>query len=205
MKLSLAACALALAGCASSEQPARTAASPGVAVANGALQRVCIGALERSLAASDARRMDVFLSQTLSGIVTCEERGGLAHLPPRDVSRWLGRASGHANPNVRLPAPPVLLAQPPRDASARVAFQRACMAWVGRMLPLRIASNGDDPDTAAADAFDAIEECDAGAGFATIPRERFMEILKSKQLSDAAGSGALAPAAFAPAVTKKPT
>jgi hypothetical protein len=127
--------------------------------------------------------MDEFLSRTLSGLVYCESRSGLAHLPPRAVAIWLQHATGRPQPVVAVPTPPAFLTEPPQTAGARAAFQRDCTAWAARFLPAHIANAGDDPDTAAADTFDAIEECDGAAGFATIPHERFIDILKSKKLS----------------------
>ncbi len=148
-----------------------------------ALQRECIDALDQQLAATTVRRMDAFLSGTLSGIVSCEARAGLAHLPSREVSRWLGGATGHPNPRAVLPTPPPFLVALPTSDDQRLAYQRNCMAWVRRSLPLRISRSGDDPDTAAADAFAAVEDCDSAAGFAAISRERYMELIKTKVLS----------------------
>ena len=149
---------------------------------NASSHRTCVTALERYLASSHPTRMDEFLSRTLSGLVYCESRSGLAHLPPREVAAWLQHAAGRPEPGIAVPTAPGFLAQPAETAGARAAYQRDCMAWAQRFLPAHIASAGDDPDTAAADTFDAVEECDGTAGFATIPHERFIEILKSKNL-----------------------
>jgi hypothetical protein len=178
---------LALAGCANHVQgtvaqgtvaPARISRAP-----DAAAHRTCVVALQHDLTTYDATRMDEFLSRTLSGLVSCEDRAGLAHLPPREVANWLQHATGKARSDVAVPTTPADLGVPPQTAEARATYQRNCMAWAERFLPARIAHAGDDPDTAAADTFDAIEECDGTAGFATIPHDIFIQILKSKPLT----------------------
>jgi hypothetical protein len=95
----------------------------------------------------------------------------------------LQQATGRARPEVAVPTTPAFLAQPPQTSDERSAYQRDCTAWARRFLPAHIENAGDDPDTAAADTFDAIEECDGSAGFATIPHDRFIQILKSRRLN----------------------
>ncbi len=175
-------CALALAAC-SNRAPGSVAPAGRTRAPDAAAQQTCVTALERDLSKYNATRMDYFLSRTLSGLVYCESRSGLAHLPPHDVANWLQQATGHARPDVAVPTAPGFLARPPRTSGERAAYQRGCMAWAQRFLPARISNAGDDPDTAAADTFDAIEECDGTAGFATISHDRFIQILKSKRLS----------------------
>jgi hypothetical protein len=175
------ACALALAACSARVHPgspATTGPTP-----DASFQRACVAALEQNLAGYRATRMDEFLSRTLSGLVYCESRSGLAYLPPREVSFRLQHATGRPQPAVTVPTPPAFLGRLPQSDAERTAYQRACMAWARRFLPAHIANAGDDRDTAAADTFDAIEECDGAAGFATIPHERFIRILQSKKLS----------------------
>ena len=118
----------------------------------------------------------------MNGIVVCDAARGLAHLPTRDVSVWLENADGKVHPMVRVPAQPKDVEKVPTDASARIAYQRTCTRYMRRYLPATIARNGDDPDTAAAEVFDGMEECDAVAGFATISRAELARIIKAKHL-----------------------
>jgi len=173
---------LALAAC-SNRAPGTVAPAGPSRALDADLQRTCVAALERSLSTYQTTRMDAFLSRTLTGLVYCETRAGLAHLPPHDVANWLQQATGRARPGVAVPTTPAFLARPPQASDERAAYQRDCMAWAQRYLPARIVNAGDDPDTAAAETFDAIEECDGTAGFATIPKDIFIQILKSKRLS----------------------
>jgi hypothetical protein len=145
-------------------------------------QRSCIGLLRAHLAGLGVTRIDAFLSRTLNGLEVCDADYGLAHLPTREVSKWLDAADGKRHPQVHVPEQPAEISQLPRDGEARVRYQRACIAWMDRFLPADIANTGDDPDTAAADVFNGIEECDAVAGFATISRDDLAKLVKSKNL-----------------------
>ena len=174
-----------VAGCAPSAttQPP-DAAAPGTSLADVAQhQRSCIGALRSHLASLPGTRIDAFLSQTLNGLEVCDADYGLAHLPTRDVSKWLGGADGKPHANVRVPDQPGEISQLPHDGPARVRYQRHCIAWMDRFLPADIAKSGDDPDIAAADVFNGIEECDAVAGFATISRDELAKMVKTKNLN----------------------
>ncbi|MBD5635769.1 MAG: hypothetical protein IAI49_14975 [Candidatus Eremiobacteraeota bacterium] len=146
-------------------------------------QRACIVALDTHLRTLAVTRIDAFFTQTLNGLVTCDAASGLAHLPTRDISAWLNGADGKAHVHVRVPVQPAEIAAMPHDAASRVRYQRRCIAWMDRYLPASIAKIGDDPDTAAADVFNGIEECDAVAGFATISRDDLARTVKSKNLN----------------------
>lgn len=179
--LSALALAIALDGC--SGAPSTTAAPQATSIADAATQqRSCIGALRTHLRALAVRRVDAFFAQTLNGLVVCDATYGLAHIPTREISAWLGGADGKPHPHVGVPAQPREIATLPRDPAARLRYQRDCTAWMRRYLPASIAKNGDDPDTAAANVFDGIEECDAVAGFATISREELARIVRAKDL-----------------------
>ncbi len=146
-------------------------------------QRSCITALEAHLDGLSVKRIDAFLAQTLNGLVVCDAGSKFAILPTRDVSGWLNDADGKPHTNVVVPTQPAEITTLPQDAPARVVYQRHCIAWMHRYLPASIAKDGDDPDTAAADVFNGIEECDAVAGLATISRERLAGWVKSKNLN----------------------
>ena len=103
-------------------------------------------------------------------------------MPTRAIVGWLSHADGRADPHVRVPPQPAFLAVIPGNDAARVNYQRRCTAWIATVLPLQIARQGDDADTAAAHVFDAIEECDGAAGLGTIPRERLVAIMRAKRL-----------------------
>lgn len=178
--------AFATSGCGtqSSSQSAPDAAAPGVSLADAAAnQRTCIAALKSHLAGLAVTRIDAFLARTLNGLEVCEADYGLAHLPTRDVSKWLDGADGKHHPNVRVPDQPAEISTLPHDGEARLRYQRRCIAWMDRFLPADIAKTGDDPDTAAADVFNGIEECDAAAGFATISRDELAKLVKTKNLN----------------------
>jgi hypothetical protein len=174
----------AIAGCGSSGSS--TAAGPQPTDSSladrAAQQRSCIGALHDHLAALDVKRIDSFFAQTLNGLIVCDATYGLSHIPTREISAWLGSANGKPHPSVRIPDQPAEMAKLPGDPPARFEYQHRCILWMRRYLPASIAHNGDDPDTAAADVFNGIEECDAVAGFATISREDLAQIIKSKDL-----------------------
>jgi hypothetical protein len=183
-----AAIALACPGCGSSSSSQSTTATPPGATAESlaelaAHQRACIDALKLRLAALTVTRIDAFLSQTLSGLVVCDASYGLAYLPSREVRAWLENADGKPHAQVRVPDQPAEITTLPRDGAGRVRYQRHCIAWMRRYLPASIARNGDDPDVAAADVFNGIEECDAVAGLATISREQLAAWVKSKNLN----------------------
>jgi hypothetical protein len=168
----------------SSSQSAPDAAAPGVSLADAAAnQRACIVALKSHLAGLAVTRIDAFLARTLNGLEVCDADYGLAHLPTRDVSKWLDGADGKHHPNVRVPDQPAEISALPHDGEARVRYQQHCIAWMDRFLPADIARTGDDPDTAAADVFNGIEECDAAAGFATISRDELAKLVKTKNLN----------------------
>jgi hypothetical protein len=168
----------------SSSQSAPDAAAPGVSLADAAAnQRACIDALKTHLAGLAVTRIDAFLARTLNGLEVCDADYGLAHLPTRDVSKWLDGADGKHHPNVRVPDQPAEISTLPHDGEARVRYQQHCIAWMDRFLPADIAHTGDDPDTAAADVFNGIEECDAAAGFATISRAELAKLVKTKNLN----------------------
>ena len=186
----LIASALVSAGCAGSNESSQntsTAASADateVALANLAeRQRTCIDALKAHLTALKVTRIDAFLGQTLNGLVICDATNGFSHLPTRDVSTWLNAADGKPHANVPVPDQPAEITTLPHDGPGRVRYQQHCIAWMHRYLPASIAHNGDDPDTAAADVFNGIEECDAVAGLATISREQLAGWVKSKNLN----------------------
>jgi hypothetical protein len=147
-----------------------------------AQQRSCIGALHDHLASLDVKRIDSFFAQTLNGLIVCDATYGLSHIPTREISAWLAGADGKPHRNVIVPDQPADIAKLPGDPPARFQYQQRCIVWMRRYLPASIAHNGDDPDTAAADVFNGIEECDAVAGFATISREDLARIIKSKDL-----------------------
>jgi hypothetical protein len=167
-----------------SQSTAPQPASTSVSLADlAAEQRTCIGGLKTRLASFDTKRIDAFLAQTLNGLEVCDADYGLAHLPTRDVSKWLNGADGKKHPATRVPDQPAAITQLPRDGPARVRYQRFCIGWMDRYLPADIAKSGDDPDTAAADVFNGIEECDAVAGFATISRDELARLVKTKNLN----------------------
>jgi hypothetical protein len=147
-----------------------------------ALQRTCISALHDHLKSLDVKRIDAFFAQTLNGLIVCDATYGLSHIPTREISAWLAGADGKPKRNIRVPDQPAEIAKLPGDPPARFLYQQHCITWMRRYLPASIAHNGDDPDTAAADVFNGIEECDAVAGFATISREGLGQIIKSKDL-----------------------
>lgn len=180
--LGLAICAST--GCGSSnaasndvQQPADTSLAD-----RAAQQRTCISALHDHLASLEVKRIDSFFAQTLNGLIVCDATYGLSHIPTREISAWLAGADGKPKPNVRVPDQPAEIAKLPGDPPARFLYQQRCITWMRRYLPANIAHNGDDPDTAAADVFNGIEECDAVAGFATISREDLAQIIKAKDL-----------------------
>jgi hypothetical protein len=182
-------CAVALGGCGGSNSSAGDSASSGANSGGDALatmaaqQRSCIDALEKHLDGLATARIDAFLANTLNGLEVCDASYGFAHLPTRDVSAWLNAADGKPHANVRVPGQPAEIASVPRGGPARVRYQRDCIAWMRHYLPANIAKTGDDPDTAAADVFNGIEECDAVAGLATISRERLAGWVKAKNLN----------------------
>jgi hypothetical protein len=147
-----------------------------------AQQRSCIVALHRHLASLDVHRIDAFFAQTLNGLIVCDATYGLSHIPTHEISAWLASADGKAHREVRVPDQPAEIAGLPRDPPARFRYQQRCIVWMRSYLPASIAHDGDDPDTAAADIYNGIEECDAVAGFATISREDLAQIVKSKDL-----------------------
>jgi hypothetical protein len=147
-----------------------------------AQQRSCIGALRDHLASLDVKRIDSFFAQTLNGLIVCDATYGLSHIPTREISAWLAGADGKPHRSAIVPDQPADIAKLPGDPPARFQYQQRCIVWMRRYLPASIAHNGDDPDTAAADVFNGIEECDAVAGFATISREDLAQIIKSKDL-----------------------
>jgi hypothetical protein len=174
----------AIAGCGSSGSS--TDASPQPTDASladrAAQQRSCIGALHDHLAALDVKRIDSFFAQTLNGLIVCDATYGLSHIPTHEISAWLAGADGKQHRNVIVPDQPAEIAKLPGDPPARFHYQQRCILWMRRYLPASIAHDGDDADTAAADVFNGIEECDAVAGFATISREDLAQIIKSKDL-----------------------
>jgi hypothetical protein len=175
---------LAIVGCSSTSAQSSDARAPaGTSLADrAALQRTCISALHDHLTSLDVKRIDSFFAQTLNGLIVCDATYGLSHIPTREISAWLAGADGKPHRNVGVPDQPAEIAKLPGDPPARFKYQQRCILWMRRYLPASIAHNGDDPDTAAADVFNGIEECDAVAGFATISREDLAQIIKSKDL-----------------------
>jgi len=175
---------VAITSCGSSNAPSSDGPQPiGTSLADrAALQRTCISALHDHLASLGVKRIDSFFAQTLNGLIVCDATYGLSHIPTREISAWLAGADGKPRRSVRVPNQPAEIAKLPGDPPARFLYQQHCIQWMRRYLPASIAHNGDDPDTAAADVFNGIEECDAVAGFATISREDLAQIIKSKDL-----------------------
>jgi len=175
---------VAITSCGSSNAPSNDGPQPiGTSLADrAALQRTCISALHDHLASLGVKRIDSFFAQTLNGLIVCDATYGLSHIPTREISAWLAGADGKPRRSVRVPNQPAEIAKLPGDPPARFLYQQHCIQWMRRYLPASIAHNGDDPDTAAADVFNGIEECDAVAGFATISREDLAQIIKSKDL-----------------------
>jgi hypothetical protein len=171
-------------GCSSTSAQSSDAQAPGGTslAERAALQRTCISTLHDHLATLDVKRIDSFFAQTLNGLIVCDATYGLSHIPTREISAWLAGADGKPHRNVGVPDQPPEIAKLPGDPPARFKYQQRCILWMRRYLPASIAHNGDDPDTAAADVFNGIEECDAVAGFATISREDLAQIIKSKDL-----------------------
>jgi hypothetical protein len=180
---------IALGGCGPSSSDSAGASANDVPADTNSLaslalrQRSCIAALEAHLDGLSVTRIDAFLAQTLNGLVVCDAGSKFAILPTRDVSVWLNNADGRPHVGVVVPPQPAEITTIPHDASARVVYQHHCIAWMHRYLPASIAKDGDDPDTAAADVFNGIEECDAVAGLATISRERLAGWVKAKNLN----------------------
>lgn len=143
-------------------------------------EQTCMTQLQAYLKSSRATRMDAFFAAALNGLVRCEADSGLAHLPTREVTRWLARA-GHPAQVAIPPAPPAL-ALIPRDDAQRLPYQSACMAYMRSYLPASIARAGDEPDVAAAFIFNAVEQCDSEAGFATIAPRDLAAIMEAKHL-----------------------
>jgi hypothetical protein len=155
-------------------QSARTVIDAGLA------EDTCMSQLQSYLTNLHAKRMDKFFASALNGLVRCQAYGGLAHVPTSDITRWLARANGRA-----LPAPGGLkpfLAKLPQHEDERLPYQRACTAYMRAYLPKSIAGAGDDPDVAAAFIFDALEECDSAAGFATIAPHDLAAIMQANHL-----------------------
>jgi DNA-binding transcriptional LysR family regulator len=168
-------------GCASTPQSPPPTAVPQTFSQAAFAEHECIGRLKDSLAALAAPRMDSFFSAALNGLLRCEATSGLAHVPTRDINGWLAHANGKPVAT-KIPPAPRMLAQVPRDDPARLPYQRACVAYLRRYLPASIARAGDDADVAAAFAFNALEECDNTAGFATIEPNELATMMQSKHL-----------------------
>jgi hypothetical protein len=145
------------------------------------LEQTCMTKLKDYLIVSDAKRMDAFFSKALNGLVTCEASSGLAHVPTREVSRWLATADGRPVAGT-IPKPPAELASLPAADERRVPYQRACVSYMRRYIPASVAHAGDDPDVAAAFTFNALEECDSDSGFATITPSDLAAIMQAKHL-----------------------
>jgi hypothetical protein len=174
--------ALALAtSCASTTTSRAPGATARTSVEVAQAENDCISQLKSSLESLSAPRMDAFFSAALNGLLRCEASSGLAHVPTREVNRWLAHATGKPVPTA-LPRPPAILAQIPHDEAARLPYQRACSAYMERYLPASIARAGDEADAAAAFVFNALEECDSTAGFATIPPNELAAMMQAKHL-----------------------
>jgi len=151
------------------------------AIEVGLAEQACMSQLQGYLIGLNASRMDAFFSAALNGLVRCEAYSGLAHLPTRDVSAWLVAASGRPV-RVAVPPAPRAIAVPPQAEDERLPYQRACVAYMRRYLPASIARAGDEPDVAAAFIFNAAEQCDSAAGFATIAPRDLAAIMQAKHL-----------------------
>lgn len=146
----------------------------------GLAEDTCMSRLQSYLTNLHAKRMDTFFAAALNGLVRCEAYSGLAHVPTREITRWLARANGHAPPDPRALKP--FLARLPQHEDERLPYQRACSRYMRTYLPASISDAGDDPDIAAAFIFDALEECDSAAGFATIPPHDLADIMRANHL-----------------------
>jgi hypothetical protein len=141
----------------------------------------CISHLKEFLGSRPKPRMDRFFSAALNGLLRCEATSGLAHVPTSDVNTWLVHATG-SPVAVTIPRPPKLLSSMPREDAERLTYQRTCVAYMRRYLPASIAHAGDEPDVAAAFAFNALEQCDSTAGFATIEPNELATMMQAKHL-----------------------
>jgi hypothetical protein len=174
--------ALALvSGCAQTPQTKLSATTVRSADEVAFAESDCISHLKQSLGDMPSPRMDSFFSAALNGLLRCEATSGLAHVPTSDVNRWLAHATG-SPVAVTIPRPPKILATVPREDSERLSYQRTCAAYMRRYLPASIARAGDDPDVAAAFAFNALEQCDSTAGFATIEPNELATMMQAKHL-----------------------
>lgn len=169
-----------LAGCSNAPAPGTATPTGRTATEAAFAEQTCMTQLQTYLKNLKVPRMDAFFSAALNGLVRCEADSGLAHLPSRDVTRWLTRP-GHPT-QVALPAAPAALAIVPHDDAQRLPYQRACMAYMRSYLPASIARAGDEADVAAAFIFNAVEQCDSEAGFATIAPRDLATMMESKHL-----------------------
>lgn len=172
---------LALAACSRPPGQHPPSEMPRTAVEIAFAESACISQLHAYLKGLQASRLDAFFSAALGGLVRCEATSGLAHLPTREINAWLAQARGKPS-NVAIPHSPAVLESNPQDQDQRVTYQRVCVAYLRRYLPASIARAGDDPDVAAAFIFNAAEQCDSEAGFATIPPNELAALIEAKHL-----------------------
>jgi hypothetical protein len=163
--------------------PQNTTASTAVRPASDVAiaESACISHLKGSLESMPSPRMDAFFSAALNGLLRCEATSGLAHVPTSDINALLAHAKG-SPVAVAIPRPPKLLERVPSEDDQRLTYQRTCVAYMRRYLPASIARAGDDPDVAAAFAFNALEQCDSTAGFATIEPNELATMMQAKHL-----------------------
>ena len=171
----------ALAACSSPPVQHPPAETPRTAVEIAFAESGCIAQLHAYLIRLQVKRLEPFFSAALGGLVRCEATSGLAHLPTREINSWLAHASGNPS-KVPIPPSPASLQSNPHGEDQRLTYQRICVAYLRRYLPASIARAGDDPDVAAAYIFNAAEQCDSDAGFATIPPSELAALIEAKHL-----------------------